>query len=144
MRYTIDRGICDLLRVELNRDEEVIAEVGKRVYVPGDVEWNVVLPGQWLTGKVAARFKRKISGGSVVMSWSHSSPLATYRPRNTKRSTISRLRWSNSTNSVSEKPETIQFAQMLGRLAALAVVGTAQSGNIRRKEQQRKGYRGWQ
>ena len=35
MRYTIDRGICDLLRVELNRDAAVIAEVGKLVYIAG-------------------------------------------------------------------------------------------------------------
>ena len=44
MRYTIDREICDLLRVELNRDAAVIAEVGKLVYIPGAVKWNVVLP----------------------------------------------------------------------------------------------------
>ena len=35
MRYTIDQGICDLLRVELNRDAAVIAEVGKLVYIAG-------------------------------------------------------------------------------------------------------------
>ena len=44
MRYTIDREICDLLRVELNRDAAVIAEVGKLVYIQGAVKWNVVLP----------------------------------------------------------------------------------------------------
>ena len=68
MRYTIDRGICDLLRVDLNGDEAVIAEVGKLVYIQGAVAWNVVLPGHGLAGKVAAGFKRKLSSGSVVMT----------------------------------------------------------------------------
>ena len=45
MRYTIARWICDLLRVELNRDEAVIAEVGKLVYIPWAVERNVHATG---------------------------------------------------------------------------------------------------
>ena len=35
-------------------------------------------------------------------------PLATYRLRNTKRSTIPRPKWHESTNPVSEKPGTVQ------------------------------------
>ena len=34
-------------------------------------------------------------------------PLATYRLRNTKRSTIPRPQWHESTNPVSEKPGTV-------------------------------------
>ena len=33
MRYKIQRGICDLLRVELNDGEGVLAEVGKLIFM---------------------------------------------------------------------------------------------------------------
>ena len=36
-------------------------------------------------------------------------PLATYRLRNTKRSTIPRPQWHESTNPVSEKPGTVHL-----------------------------------
>ena len=36
---------CELLRVELESTEAVIAEAGKMIYTRGVVEWNVVLPG---------------------------------------------------------------------------------------------------
>ena len=39
MCYEIQRGICDLLLVELEAGEAVIAEVGKMIYTRGAVEW---------------------------------------------------------------------------------------------------------
>ena len=35
MRYEIQRGICDLLRVELEAGEAMIAEVGKFIFARG-------------------------------------------------------------------------------------------------------------
>ena len=46
----------------------MIAEVGKILYTAGGVEWNVVIPGQGWSAKIAAGFRRKLSGGSVVMT----------------------------------------------------------------------------
>ena len=43
MRYEIQRGICDLLRVELEAGEAVVAEVGKFIFARGAVEWDVTL-----------------------------------------------------------------------------------------------------
>ena len=68
MRYEIQRGICDLLRVELNDGEGVLAEVGKLIFMRERVTWNVVLPGHGFAGKLAAGFKRKIGGASVVLT----------------------------------------------------------------------------
>ena len=45
MDYSISGRNCELLRVELESTEAVIAEVGKMIYTRGAVEWNVVLPG---------------------------------------------------------------------------------------------------
>ena len=66
MDYSISGCNCELLRVELESTEAVIAEVGKMIYTRGAVEWKVVLPGRGLAGKLAAGFERKLSGGSVV------------------------------------------------------------------------------
>ena len=44
MRYEIQRGICDLLRVELEAGEAVIAEVGTFLFARDAVEWDVTLP----------------------------------------------------------------------------------------------------
>ena len=46
----------------------MIAEVGKILYTAGGVEWNVVIPGRGWSAKIAAGFRRKLSGGSVVMT----------------------------------------------------------------------------
>ena len=54
MRYEIQRGNCDLLRVELEAGEAVIAEVGKFLLARGAGEWDVTLPGRGFAGKVAA------------------------------------------------------------------------------------------
>ena len=67
MDYSISGRNCELLRVELESTEAVIAEVGKMIYTRGAVEWKVVLPGRGLAGKLAAGFERKLSGGSVVI-----------------------------------------------------------------------------
>ena len=45
MDYSISGRNCELLRVELESTEAVIAEMGKMNYTRGPVEWNVVLPG---------------------------------------------------------------------------------------------------
>ena len=68
MRYEIQRGICDLLRVELHDGEGVLAEVGKLIFMREGVTWNVVLPGHGFAGKLAAGIKRKIGGASVVLT----------------------------------------------------------------------------
>ena len=39
MCYEVQRVICDLLLVELEAGEAVIAEVGKTIYTRGAVEW---------------------------------------------------------------------------------------------------------
>ena len=46
MRHTIEGQHGELLRVELEASEAVIADVGKLVYLRGAVEWNVVVSGQ--------------------------------------------------------------------------------------------------
>ena len=46
MRYEIQRGICDLLRVELEAGEAVNADVSKFLFARGAVEWDVTLPGR--------------------------------------------------------------------------------------------------
>ena len=46
----------------------MIAEVGKILYTAGGVEWNVVIPGRGWSAKIVAGFRRKLSGGSVVMT----------------------------------------------------------------------------
>ena len=38
------------------------------MYTAGGVEWNVVIPGRGWSAKIAAGFRRKLSGGSVVMT----------------------------------------------------------------------------
>ena len=43
-------------------------EVGKFIFARGAVEWDVTLPGRGFAGNVAAGFKRKVSGGAVVMT----------------------------------------------------------------------------
>ena len=43
MRYEIQRGICDLLRVELEAGEAVVAKIGKFIFARGAVEWDVTL-----------------------------------------------------------------------------------------------------
>ena len=73
MRYEIQRGICDLLRVELHDGEGVLAEVGKLIFMREGVTWNVVLPGHGFAGKLAASIKRKIGGASVVLT-EHAGP----------------------------------------------------------------------
>ena len=68
MQYRIEGRHCELLRVELNAGEGVLAEVGKLIFMREGVTWNVVLPGDGFAGKIAAGFKRKIGGASVVLS----------------------------------------------------------------------------
>ena len=69
----------------LGAGKSVIAEVGKILYTAGGVEWNVVIPGRGWSAKIAAGFRRKLSGGSVVMT-EYTGPgavglLALLRPR---------------------------------------------------------------
>ena len=68
MQYRIEGRHCELLRVELNAGEGVLAEVGKLIFMREGVTWNVVIPGDGFAGKIAAGFKRKIGGASVVLS----------------------------------------------------------------------------
>ena len=48
--------------------DAVMAEVGNLLFARGAAEWDVTLPGRGFAGKVAAGFKRKMSGGAVVMT----------------------------------------------------------------------------
>ena len=68
MRHTIEGQHGELLRVELEASEAVIADVGKLVYLRGAVEWNVVVPGDGIMAKVAAGIRRKLSGSSVMLT----------------------------------------------------------------------------
>ena len=65
MQYSIDGRNCELLRVELNDTEGVLAEVGTLIFMRGEVTWNVVLPGRGVAGKIAAGIKRKIGVGRL-------------------------------------------------------------------------------
>ena len=56
------------MRVELDERETIVAEVGKLIFARGGVEWDVTVPGDGIVGKVVAAFKRKMSGGAVVMT----------------------------------------------------------------------------
>ena len=68
MQYSIEGRNCELLRVELNDTEGVLAEVGTLIFMRGEVTWNVVLPGRGVAGKIAAGIKRKIGGASAVLT----------------------------------------------------------------------------
>ena len=46
MRYEIQRGICDQLRVELEAGEAVITEVGKFIFARGAIDLSVALVSQ--------------------------------------------------------------------------------------------------
>ena len=68
MHYSLDVGICDLLRVELDAGESIVAEVGKLIFARGGIVWDVAFPGAGFGGKIAAAFRRRMSGGAVVMT----------------------------------------------------------------------------
>ena len=57
MQYSIEGRNCELLRVALHDGEGVLAEVGKLIFMRGEVTWNVVLPGRGVAGTDCRRYQ---------------------------------------------------------------------------------------
>ena len=67
--YLIEGRNSEILHIELDSEADaVIAEVGKMIYMLGDVRWSIAVPGQGVGGKIASAVRRKMAGESILMT----------------------------------------------------------------------------
>ena len=68
IRYEIQGGNLEIVKIQLMPGDEIIAEAGKMIYKQPQVEWRTTMHGRGIGGKLLSGLKRKLTGESLFLT----------------------------------------------------------------------------
>lgn len=68
IRYEIQGDNLEVIRVQLEPGDEIIAEAGKMIFKTPEVDWRTTMHGKGIGGKLLGGLKRKLTGESLFLT----------------------------------------------------------------------------